>query len=172
MEGLDKSNKVEKKLKKAEQCKESSRTFDKHYLPHCAICIIALSLHANITLDEAIEIQGSTSGVNMGDLIGFVYAGIIIAGGLIGYFKAGSIISLGVGLAFGSAAGFAVQFNNTLMLLVASSGLTLIMGIRFIQSNKIMPAGIVAVLSFGMVIRCLLRYIQVSESADNASHTV
>ncbi|EFO19156.2 hypothetical protein LOAG_09337 [Loa loa] len=95
----------------------------------------------------------------MSDLAGLIYAGIIVAGGLVGYFKAGSTTSLVAGLAFGSAAGFAAQFNNNPMLLAVSSGLTVIMGVRFIQSGKIMPSGIVAVLSLGMVICCLLRHI-------------
>uniref|UniRef100_A0A8R1Y0Z4 Transmembrane protein 14C n=1 Tax=Onchocerca volvulus TaxID=6282 RepID=A0A8R1Y0Z4_ONCVO len=85
-------------------------------------------------------------GVTMSDLVGLAYAGIIIAGGLFGYFKAGSTMSLTAGLGFGSVAGLAAYFNNNPVLLVVSSGLALIMGIRFIYSGKIMPAGIVAVL--------------------------
>uniref|UniRef100_A0AAF5Q0C6 Transmembrane protein 14C n=1 Tax=Wuchereria bancrofti TaxID=6293 RepID=A0AAF5Q0C6_WUCBA len=98
-------------------------------------------------------------GMKMGDSVGLIYAGIIIVGGFVGYLKAGSTASLAAGLVFGGTAGFGAQFNNNPMLLAISSGLTLIMGSRFIQSGKVMPSGIVAILSLGMVIRCLLRYI-------------
>ncbi|KAL3998241.1 Transmembrane proteins 14C family protein [Acanthocheilonema viteae] len=107
--------------------------------------------------------------MNMSDLIDLTYAGIIIVGGLVGYFKAGSTVSLAAGLAFGGAAGFAAYFKNNLMLLAVSSGLTLLMGTRFIQSGKIMPSGIITILSFAMVFRCLMRYIHLSKSADDAS---
>ncbi|VDP16761.1 unnamed protein product [Onchocerca flexuosa] len=111
----------------------------------------------NIALEEAVEMHQLISvcyflarspggGVTMSDLVGLAYAGIIIAGGLVGYFKAGSIMSLTAGLGFGSVAGLAAYFNNNPILLVVSSGLALIMGIRFMYSGKIMPAGIVAVL--------------------------
>ncbi|VDK85837.1 unnamed protein product [Litomosoides sigmodontis] len=101
----------------------------------------------------------SGQGVIMGDLLDLTYAGIIVIGGLVGYVKAGSTASLAAGLGFGSAAGFAAYFNNNLMLLAVSFGLTLAMGSRFVQSGKIMPSGIITVLSIGMVIRCLMRYI-------------
>ncbi|VDN03889.1 unnamed protein product [Thelazia callipaeda] len=84
----------------------------------------------------------------MTDIIGLAYAGLIITGGLVGYFKAGSTVSLAAGLAFGVAAGFAVYFNNNVMLLVVSSGLALVMGIRFIHSGKVIPSGVVAVLRY------------------------
>nr|CTP82101.1 Bm12905 [Brugia malayi] len=84
--------------------------------------------------------------MKMGDSVGLIYAGIIIVGGFVGYLKAGSTASLAAGLVFGGIAGFGAQFNNNSMLLAVSSGLTLIMGARFIQSGKVMPSGIVAIL--------------------------
>ncbi|KAL3868759.1 hypothetical protein ACJMK2_041525 [Sinanodonta woodiana] len=85
----------------------------------------------------------------MADILGFAYAATVAAGGMIGYFKAGSIPSLAAGVLFGGLAGFgAYQTTNdprnvsvTLATSVVLSGL---MGYRFLNSGKFMPAGLVA----------------------------
>lgn len=94
---------------------------------------------------------------DMSDLIGLIYAGIIATGGLIGYLKAGSTPSLAAGLGFGALAGFSAHTNNNALLLATSTVLTVVMGNRFYNSGKMMPAGMITVLSIGIVIRCLLR---------------
>lgn len=64
---------------------------------------------------------------------------------------AGSIPSLGAGLLFGSVLGFGAfqtsqNPNNYLVLLGGSSVLGGVMGARFYNSGKIMPAGMITVL--------------------------
>lgn len=66
---------------------------------------------------------------------------------------AGSIPSLGAGLLFGSVLGFGAfqtsqNPNNYLVLLGGSSVLGGVMGARFYNSGKIMPAGMITVLRY------------------------
>lgn len=66
---------------------------------------------------------------------------------------AGSIPSLGAGLLFGSVLGFGAfqtsqNPNNYMVLLGGSSVLGGIMGARFYNSGKIMPAGMITVLRY------------------------
>ncbi|KAJ4976872.1 hypothetical protein NE237_001978 [Protea cynaroides] len=87
------------------------------------------------------------------------YGLIIVAGGLVGYFKKGSIASLVGGLGTGFLllfAGFVSQKEfekqgNSNFALFLETGcaftLTLVMGLRYIRTSKIMPAGIVAAVS-------------------------
>ncbi|XP_038653080.1 transmembrane protein 14C-like [Scyliorhinus canicula] len=83
------------------------------------------------------------------DWVGFGYAGLVASGGILGYVKAGSVPSLVAGLLFGTVAGFgAYQITrdpkNVWLSLIASGALTGIMGMRFYNSRKFMPAGLVA----------------------------
>jgi len=99
------------------------------------------------------------------DFIAYGYATVIAAGGVIGYVKAGSLMSLVTGLVFGALSAFgAYQLsqnpNNYLLLLCTSGFLTLMMGYRFSQSGKFMPAGLVAVLSVLMVVRLACRMLK------------
>ncbi|CAB1312920.1 unnamed protein product [Coregonus sp. 'balchen'] len=94
------------------------------------------------------------------DWLGFGYAAAIALGGFMGYKKKGSVMSLIAGLLFGSIAAYgALMISNdptkTFYSLVASGALTLVMGMRFKKSGKIMPAGIMAGLSLLMVLRLL-----------------
>ncbi|KAK4884879.1 hypothetical protein RN001_001150 [Aquatica leii] len=96
------------------------------------------------------------------DVPGFAYAAAIAAGGIFGYYKAGSIPSLGAGLLFGSVLAYgAYQVSqnpaNYTPQLAATSILTGVMGYRFYNSGKIMPAGIVCALSVAMIIRIALK---------------
>ncbi|KHN81280.1 UPF0136 membrane protein [Toxocara canis] len=93
----------------------------------------------------------------MADLVGLVYAGLIATGGVVGYVKAGSSVSLAAGLAFGAVVGYGAHTNNNILLLLSSAALAVLMGMRFYQSGKMMPAGIVTALSMAMIIRCVLR---------------
>ncbi|XP_013796998.1 transmembrane protein 14C-like isoform X1 [Apteryx mantelli] len=83
------------------------------------------------------------------DWLGFGYAALVTSGGLIGYAKAGSVPSLAAGLLFGSFAGLgAYQLsqdpNNVWISLITSGTLTAVMGTRFYNSGKFMPAGLIA----------------------------
>nr|CAD7452688.1 unnamed protein product [Timema tahoe] len=111
------------------------------------------------------------------DIISFAYAASVAAGGIIGYVKAerlveyktqwkrwqdqvkqdiksrGSIPSLGAGLLFGSLLGLGAYQttqnpNNYYLLLGTSSILGGIMGARFYNSGKIMPAGLITIMSY------------------------
>ncbi|KAK7100932.1 transmembrane protein 14C-like [Littorina saxatilis] len=92
------------------------------------------------------------------DLISFAYAATIAAGGIIGYVKAGSVPSLAMGLACGSLMGIgAYQMTqdpkNVTLSIVTSAVLMGVMGYRFMNSGKFMPAGLVGALSLLMVVR-------------------
>eukprot|EP00118_Oscarella_pearsei_P003954 m.16439 g.16439 ORF g.16439 m.16439 type:complete len:102 (+) comp26929_c0_seq1:150-455(+) len=96
------------------------------------------------------------------DYISLLYACVITLGGIFGYAKAGSIPSLAAGLAFGTAVAAAVLLapDKPYIVLFLSCVLLVVMGLRFYRSGKIMPAGLVALLSLGQVIRLLPQYIR------------
>ncbi|XP_068215441.1 transmembrane protein 14C isoform X2 [Palaemon carinicauda] len=92
------------------------------------------------------------------DYLCFCYAGIIVAGGIIGYVRKGSVPSLGAGLLFGSVLGYgAYQLSanpsNYYLTLGTSTVLGGMMGMRYLNSGKFMPPGLIAVLSLAMVAR-------------------
>ena len=94
----------------------------------------------------------------MADFISIAYALTVTAGGLLGYVRAGSIPSLAAGIVCGSLMGIgAYQTShdpkNVVLSLVTSGLLTGVMGYRYMNSGKIMPAGVVAALSILMVCR-------------------
>lgn len=94
----------------------------------------------------------------MTDLVAYGYAAIVALGGIIGYVKAGSVMSLTAGLLCGGAAAFgAMQTSrnpsNYFVILGTSLFLGCLMGYRFSNSGKFMPAGLVASLSLMMVAR-------------------
>ncbi|XP_021241830.1 transmembrane protein 14C-like isoform X1 [Numida meleagris] len=99
------------------------------------------------------------------DWIGFGYAALVTSGGLIGYAKAGSVPSLAAGLLFGSLAGLgAYQLSqnpsNVWISLITSGTLTAVMGTRFYNSGKFMPAGLIAGVSLLMVGRLALKMVE------------
>ncbi|KAB0803324.1 hypothetical protein PPYR_00294 [Photinus pyralis] len=96
------------------------------------------------------------------DFPGFAYAAAVAAGGILGYYKAGSIPSLGAGLLFGSALAYgAYQVSqdpsNYTAQLTTTSILAGVMGYRFYNSGKVMPAGVVCALSVAMILRIAVR---------------
>ncbi|XP_068959598.1 transmembrane protein 14C [Petaurus breviceps papuanus] len=98
------------------------------------------------------------------DWIGFGYAALVASGGIIGYAKAGSVPSLAAGLLFGGLAGLgAYQVSqdpkNIWVSLAACGTLTGIMGMRFYNSGKFMPAGLIAGASLLMVGRLGLKML-------------
>ncbi|XP_020865548.1 transmembrane protein 14C [Phascolarctos cinereus] len=98
------------------------------------------------------------------DWIGFGYAALVASGGIIGYAKAGSVPSLAAGLLFGGLAGLgAYQLSqdpkNIWVSLAAAGTLSGIMGMRFYNSGKFMPAGLIAGASLLMVGRLGLKML-------------
>ena len=81
------------------------------------------------------------------------YAGILIAGGIAGWRLSGSRISLTAGLT--SAAMLAIAYRLALSYLLAghllavlvSLGLTVMFGLRFRKTKKVMPAGMMLAVS-------------------------
>ncbi|XP_006137817.1 transmembrane protein 14A [Pelodiscus sinensis] len=92
------------------------------------------------------------------DWIGFGYAAVVAIGGGIGYVRKGSIVSLAAGLFFGLVSGYGaycVTHNprDVKISLFSAFILTIIMGMRFKRSKKLIPAGLIAGLSLLMILR-------------------
>ncbi|WWC59377.1 uncharacterized protein I303_101929 [Kwoniella dejecticola CBS 10117] len=92
------------------------------------------------------------------DYLGYSYAALIALGGLMGGLKRGSKISLVAGCVFSLFAAYGASRvsqnpTDTIPSLATASTLLVMMGYRFFQSGKFMPAGLVTILSLGMVIR-------------------
>ncbi|GAM21455.1 hypothetical protein SAMD00019534_046300 [Acytostelium subglobosum LB1] len=87
----------------------------------------------------------------------FIYALLLVLGGVIGYLKAGSTMSLVMGVASGAAVAYCAMLENrklgNQLILVIASGLLVFMGMRFYNSGKFMPAGLVTVMSAVIVVR-------------------
>nr|XP_046263657.1 transmembrane protein 14C-like [Scatophagus argus]XP_046263658.1 transmembrane protein 14C-like [Scatophagus argus]XP_046263659.1 transmembrane protein 14C-like [Scatophagus argus]XP_046263660.1 transmembrane protein 14C-like [Scatophagus argus] len=95
------------------------------------------------------------------DWIGFSYAALVIAGGVMGYVKAGSVTSLAAGLLFGllAAAGAyqASQNPKNVWLSLGTSGtLSVVMGLRFLNSWKFMPAGLMTLASGLVLVKIII----------------
>ncbi|XP_015218693.1 transmembrane protein 14A [Lepisosteus oculatus] len=95
------------------------------------------------------------------DWIGFGYAAAVALGGFMGYKRKGSVMSLIAGLLFGSLSAFgayrlSIDPRDVKVSLVASLVLSVVMGMRYKKSGKLMPAGIMTGLSVLMVLRVVL----------------
>ncbi|XP_021758895.1 protein FATTY ACID EXPORT 5-like [Chenopodium quinoa] len=87
------------------------------------------------------------------------YGFVLVLGGLIGYAKKGSLASLGGGAGAGlllilagylSLNAFKKRKNSYFALIletVTATGLTYVMGQRYMETSKIMPAGVIAMIS-------------------------
>ncbi|KAK3781010.1 hypothetical protein RRG08_046314 [Elysia crispata] len=100
------------------------------------------------------------------DLITAAYAATVAAGGIMGYAKRGSVPSLAMGVTCGAlmmygAYQIAQDPRDVKLSLVTSAVLTGVMGYRFANSGKFMPAGLVGALSLLMV--CRLAYMMSSK---------
>ncbi|XP_046647347.1 transmembrane protein 14C-like [Daphnia pulicaria] len=98
------------------------------------------------------------------DFLTYGYAALVATGGIIGYAKAKSIPSLAMGLLFGSLIGFGAYRtsnnpNNYYLALGTSVALGGFMGKRYMDSGKIMPAGLIAAVSLLMVLRFTARAV-------------
>ncbi|XP_006891688.1 PREDICTED: transmembrane protein 14C [Elephantulus edwardii] len=102
--------------------------------------------------------------------LGFGYAALVASGGIIGYAKAGSVPSLAAGLFFGGLAGLgAYQLSqdprNIWVFLATSGTLAGIMGMRFYNSGKFMPAGLIAGASLLMVAKLGISVLSTSHKS-------
>ncbi|XP_061914240.1 transmembrane protein 14A [Entelurus aequoreus] len=98
------------------------------------------------------------------DWMGFGYAAAIFLGGYMGYRRKGSVMSLMAGLVFGGLSAYGaynISNNRTdiKVSLCAAGVLSVVMGTRYKKSGKLMPAGIMTVLSLLMVFRLLFMMI-------------
>ncbi|XP_031499676.1 protein FATTY ACID EXPORT 5-like [Nymphaea colorata] len=99
------------------------------------------------------------------------YGIIVVVGGVVGYARKGSIVSLaggaGAGLllllsGFISLKAFEKRRNSLFALLletVCSVALAVVMGRRYLETSKIMPAGLVAAISALMTIFYLYKIV-------------
>ncbi|XP_026230361.1 transmembrane protein 14C-like [Anabas testudineus] len=99
------------------------------------------------------------------DLFGFSYSALVSAGGIIGYVKAGSVISLVAGLVFGLLAAVGAYLTsqnprNVWLSLGTSGTLAVVMGLRFLNSWKFMPAGLMTVVSGLMLAKIITGMIK------------
>ncbi|CAD5207393.1 unnamed protein product [Bursaphelenchus okinawaensis] len=92
----------------------------------------------------------------MTDHFGVGYGAVVALGGLIGFLKAGSWPSFIAGVGFGAAAIFGAVNHQFVVLAGVSGFLSVLMGLRFYNTGKMMPAGVVAALSILMFIRTML----------------
>ncbi|XP_019726231.1 transmembrane protein 14A [Hippocampus comes] len=98
------------------------------------------------------------------DWIGYGYAVAILLGGYMGYKRKGSVMSLMAGLVFSGLSAYgAYNISNKptdiKVSLFASGLLAVVMGTRYKKSGKLVPAGIMTVLSLLMVFRLLLQMV-------------
>ncbi|XP_064473429.1 transmembrane protein 14C-like [Ornithodoros turicata] len=96
------------------------------------------------------------------DYWSFGYALAVVLGGIMGYVKAGSMMSLLAGVLFGGLALIGAYQTSLdpkkfLLSIAVSALLSGLMGYRYIKTSKLMPAGLVAVLSIAMCCRILCR---------------
>ncbi|XP_023682109.1 transmembrane protein 14C-like [Paramormyrops kingsleyae] len=99
------------------------------------------------------------------DWMGYGYSALIVIGGIVGYVKAGSVPSLAAGLLFGGFAGLGTYKicqnpKHVWVLLATSASLAGVMGFRFLNSGKFMPAGLMAAASLVMLGRTGLGMLQ------------
>ncbi|KAK5579171.1 hypothetical protein RB653_008850 [Dictyostelium firmibasis] len=89
----------------------------------------------------------------------YAYAILLAIGGLIGYLKAGSMPSLIMGLLSGLLVGYSANLtatnkkNGTQLTMALSLVLLVIMGMRFVNSGKFFPAGLVSIFSAVILVK-------------------
>ncbi|KAL6462973.1 hypothetical protein MHYP_G00293950 [Metynnis hypsauchen] len=133
---------------------------------------LPISPSVNDVIGREISLRCAVSALDVGqalimaiDWAGYGYAALVASGGVLGYVKAGSVPSLAAGLLFGGLAGFGAyqisQDPKKIWVSLATSGtLAAIMGKRFYNSGKIMPAGIVAGASILMLAKLGVGFLQ------------
>ncbi|KAM9988101.1 hypothetical protein ACTFIZ_003476 [Dictyostelium cf. discoideum] len=95
----------------------------------------------------------------------YAYAILLAIGGLIGYLKANSMPSLIMGLLSGLLVGYSANLtttnkkNGTQLTMALSLVLLIIMGMRFVNSGKFFPAGLVSVFSAIILVKIIFFFI-------------
>ncbi|KAM9974367.1 hypothetical protein ACTFIW_007819 [Dictyostelium discoideum] len=103
----------------------------------------------------------------------YAYAILLAIGGLIGYLKANSMPSLIMGLLSGLLVGYSANLtatnkkNGTQLTMALSLVLLIIMGMRFVNSGKFFPAGLVSVFSAIILVKNLKIRIQEEQNELN-----
>ncbi|XP_043989675.1 transmembrane protein 14C-like [Gambusia affinis] len=102
------------------------------------------------------------------DWIGFGYALFVLAGGVIGYAKAGSITSLVAGIVCGLAAAVGVYLTsrnprNVWLSLGTAGTLAVVMGLRFVNSWKFMPSGLMTLASVLMLTKIIFGMLKLRQ---------
>ena len=103
----------------------------------------------------------------MTDYLGFTYSFLIAGGGIAGYVTAGSVMSLVMGLVFGTLAAFgarrlSVSHDSYLLGLLVSLAMAGRFGQAFYKTGQVWPALVVTIASVLMV----LRYIYAAKTAS------
>lgn len=91
------------------------------------------------------------------DFVGAIFAILIAAGGIMGYVRARSRMSLYSGILFGVALGVGAWLNSLqepipLVQLAILAALIMVMLYRYWSTRTFMPAGMIILLSFGVVV--------------------
>ncbi|XP_014295831.1 transmembrane protein 14C isoform X2 [Microplitis demolitor] len=105
------------------------------------------------------------------DYAAFAYAVSVAGGGILGYVKSKSIPSLAAGLLFGTILGYgAYQTSqdprNCAVLLGSSATLSGMMSYRYYTTGKIMPAGVIAIISAVMFIRTAVKTLTAPQKIE------
>lgn len=92
------------------------------------------------------------------DYISYGFAALVLFGGVMGYLRKGSVMSLVMGTIAGSlllygAYQLSENPNNLYLTLGVSLVLMLVMGMRFVNTGRFMPAGLTALFSLFMTFR-------------------
>lgn len=122
-------------------------------------------MQIHIILASVEEIERATATAKMHDFCFTIPYGVAVTiGGLVGYLRKGSMVSLAGGLGTGlmlllagqmSLKAFEKRRNSYFAIFlqtVCSSALTWVMGQRYLTTSKIMPAGIVTLISAMMTL--------------------
>ncbi len=92
--------------------------------------------------------RGMTSALS---IVLWIYAALLLAGGLMGFVKAGSRASLiAGGICAAIAALTAASQLPSIMAVLCPLVLAVMMGRRFLSSKKFMPGGFIALISIGV----------------------
>ena len=85
---------------------------------------------------------------NNADIILWIYIALLVAGGLVGFLKANSKMSLIMSVAFAVPLALSIVLRWPPLLGLGLLGfLSLFFGMRFMKRKKLMPAGLMTVLS-------------------------
>ncbi|GAA5938249.1 TMEM14 family protein [Sporobolomyces koalae] len=94
-----------------------------------------------------------TTSTDYDQVFGFVSAALISIGGLIGFLKRSSIASLVAGGGSGLLLAYGVNSRDHRVVTGVAGVLFVVMGNRFLRSGAFMPAGLVTLLSTGLLWR-------------------